>query len=61
MQEVDRKDRGCLGPKELHQVGPERRGAGAMPTARRISHTVDGAATTQVNYPQSSIRAAQVP
>src|SRR6266702_1690380 len=29
--------------RNCRQVGPERRGAGSMPAARRISHTVDGA------------------
>jgi hypothetical protein len=29
--------------RNCRHVGPERRGAGSMPAARRISHTVDGA------------------
>ena len=29
--------------RNCRQVGPDRRGAGSMPAARRISHTVDGA------------------
>ena len=32
--------------RNCRQVGPERRGAGSMPAARRISHTVDGATVT---------------
>jgi hypothetical protein len=32
--------------KNCRHVGPERRGAGSMPAARRISHTVDGATVT---------------
>src|SRR6266700_6604078 len=32
--------------RNCRQVGPERRGAGSMPAARRTSHTVDGATVT---------------
>jgi hypothetical protein len=32
--------------RNCRHVGPERRGAGSMPAARRISHTVDGAILT---------------
>jgi hypothetical protein len=32
--------------RNCRHVGPERRGAGSMPAARRISHTVDGAIFT---------------
>ena len=32
--------------RNCRQVGPERRGAGPVPAARRISHTVDGATVT---------------
>ena len=32
--------------RNCRHVGPERRGAGSMPAARRISHTVDGAIVT---------------
>ena len=32
--------------RNCRQVGPERRGAGSIPAARRISHTVDGATVT---------------
>src|SRR5690349_18888452 len=32
--------------RNCRQVGPERRGAGSMPAARRISRTVDGATVT---------------
>src|ERR1019366_6422944 len=32
--------------RNCRQLGPERRGAGLMPAARRISHTVEGATVT---------------
>ena len=32
--------------RNCRHVGPDRRGAGSMPAARRISHTVDGATVT---------------
>jgi len=47
VQEVNGEDPGRLGMRRnCRQVGPDRRGAGSMPAARRISHTVDGAAVT---------------
>jgi hypothetical protein len=42
VQEVHREDPGGLRMENCRHVGPVRRGAGSMPAARRISHTVDG-------------------
>jgi hypothetical protein len=41
-QELSRRQRGLQGPN-CRQAGPDRRGAGSMPAACRISHTVDAA------------------
>jgi hypothetical protein len=40
VQEIDRDDPGGLGVQELPPARAERRGAGSMPAACRISHTV---------------------
>ncbi len=42
VQKVDREDPSGLGCQELPPGRPVRRGAGSMPAACRISHTVDG-------------------
>ena len=46
VQEVDRDDPAAWACRNCRQVGSVRRGAGSMPTARRISQTVDGATAT---------------
>jgi hypothetical protein len=46
VQEIDRHDPDGRACRNCRQPGPERRGAGSMPAACRISHTVDGATVT---------------
>jgi hypothetical protein len=43
VQEIYGENPGGLSGEELPPAGPARRGAGSMPAACRISHTVDGA------------------
>ena len=42
--------------RNCRQVGPDPRGAGSMPAARKISHTVDGATVTPSFVSSPSIR-----
>ncbi|MDX6336744.1 MAG: hypothetical protein QOG05_4084 [Streptosporangiaceae bacterium] len=67
MQEVHRDGPGGPVCRNCRHVGPERRGGGSMPAARRISHTVDGAIVTPSfasspwirRYPQSGFSFAR--
>ena len=43
MREVDREDRVGLGGEKLRQVGPDRSGAGSIPTFFKIFQTVEAA------------------
>ena len=56
VQEVDREDPAAWVCRNCRQLGPERRGAGSMPAACRISQTVDGATAMPRTGPNSTPR-----